>query len=263
MSEATRWSDLKTRTISAVSLLLMAIGAALYGRLGLAIFTAAILACMAWELARMHQPKVAAVPWVAGLAAGVLTLGFGVFVVSIGAMPAILVALLIIVALSLGVGRDHAVFALYFLAMLIAGQVVVFLYQGPLLHLLGLLIGVVIASDVFGYLVGRVVGGPKFWPRISPKKTWSGIIAGWVAAGLCGLGLSFYVGNAALLVPLAVAMALASQLGDIAESAIKRRAGVKDASELIPGHGGVLDRFDGTVGAALIIFALLLGDVLL
>ena len=111
---------------------------------------------------------------------------------------------------------------------------------------------IVIASDVAGYFAGRILGGPKFWPRFSPKKTWSGTVAGWIGAALVGFGFwAAGLGSAHLLwaSPL---VALAGQMGDIAESAIKRRAGVKDSSNLIPGHGGFLDRFDALAFAAIL-----------
>ncbi len=119
------------------------------------------------------------------------------------------------------------------------------------------LAAIVVISDTLGYFAGRMIGGPKFWPRISPKKTWSGTIAGWLGAALFG---AFVVapmvatatdGSQPLRFALiAVALAFAGQMGDIAESAIKRRAGVKDASALIPGHGGFLDRLDAMIAAA-------------
>ncbi len=118
------------------------------------------------------------------------------------------------------------------------------------------LVGIVITSDVAGYFAGRMLGGPKFWPAISPKKTWSGTVAGW--AGAAALGYGFYAlghGSAALIA-LSPIVAFAGQMGDIAESWLKRRAGIKDSSNLIPGHGGVMDRFDALVGAALLVFAL-------
>lgn len=258
MSEATKWSDLSTRIISAVSLLLMAVGAALFGRLGFGIFTALVCACMAWELARMYKPKHGFVPLLAGAVAFLVTLGLGFAIVRFGLVPSMIFALLLVVALSLFVGRAHPVFAAYLAAVLISGQVIVFLFQGALVHWLALLILTVIATDVAGYLAGRSFGGPKFWPRVSPKKTWSGIVAGWIAAGLCGAVLAAYVGNPGLMIGLAIVMSFASQMGDIAESAMKRKAGVKDSSDLIPGHGGFLDRFDGVVGASLVMFMCLI-----
>jgi phosphatidate cytidylyltransferase len=94
-----------------------------------------------------------------------------------------------------------------------------------------------------------LIGGAKFWPAVSPKKTWSGTVAGWVLAGLFGLYL-MQVTGVSWSVPVAILVAFGAQMGDIAESWVKRRLGVKDSSQLIPGHGGFLDRFDGFVGGA-------------
>jgi phosphatidate cytidylyltransferase len=115
---------------------------------------------------------------------------------------------------------------------------------------------VVIATDVFGYFAGRIFGGPKFWPRVSPKKTWSGTVAGWVAAAIVGWWFMRFPGVGIEIIGISVAISMASQMGDIAESAMKRRMGVKDSSNLIPGHGGVFDRFDGMLGAS--VFLLLI-----
>ncbi len=113
-----------------------------------------------------------------------------------------------------------------------------------------------VASDVLGYFVGRILGGPKFWPAVSPKKTWSGTVAGWVGAGIVGLGF-WAVGFGTLaLVPLSIVIGFAGQMGDVWESWIKRRCGVKDASTLIPGHGGVLDRFDALIVAIVAVMVL-------
>jgi len=114
------------------------------------------------------------------------------------------------------------------------------------------ILAVVWATDIAAYFGGRATGGPKLWPRISPKKTWSGALAGLFAAivaggatvGLTGAG---YVLTGLLL---AIPLSIAAQLGDLFESALKRRFGVKDSGTIIPGHGGVLDRVDGLFGAA-------------
>jgi phosphatidate cytidylyltransferase len=112
------------------------------------------------------------------------------------------------------------------------------------------LILIVVVSDVAGYFAGRMFGGPKFWPRVSPKKTWSGTVAGWIGAAAIGLFFASWQGTGFLLIPYSVFVAFAAQMGDIAESAVKRMVGVKDSSSLIPGHGGFLDRFDGMLGAS-------------
>lgn len=111
------------------------------------------------------------------------------------------------------------------------------------------LILVVIAADVGAYFVGRRVGGPRLWPRVSPGKTWSGALGGVGAAVLVGLGFALLTDRGPGIIALhSLGIAIASQLGDLLESAVKRRFHVKDASSLIPGHGGVLDRLDGLMG---------------
>ena len=117
---------------------------------------------------------------------------------------------------------------------------------------------VVWVTDIGGYFAGRGLGGPKLWPRVSPKKTWAGAIGGFIsslaiAAGFAGFGF----GKTGLLLLLGAVLSIASQLGDLFESAVKRRFGVKDSSHLIPGHGGLLDRLDGFVAA--IVLAALIG----
>jgi len=108
------------------------------------------------------------------------------------------------------------------------------------------------ATDVGAYFAGRGIGGPKLSPRFSPNKTWAGLGGGVVAAALVGLVTSLLlgVGSPLLLALLSGLLAVVAQAGDIAESALKRGAGVKDSGTLIPGHGGILDRVDGLVAAA-------------
>lgn len=116
-------------------------------------------------------------------------------------------------------------------------------------HVMWLLL-VVWSTDVCAYFVGRTVGGPKLAPRISPGKTWAGLLGGIAGAALLG-GLVGWAAGAGFWFPAAIAVVLAgvSQAGDLFESGLKRRAGVKDSGHLIPGHGGLLDRIDGLVFA--------------
>jgi len=118
---------------------------------------------------------------------------------------------------------------------------------------------VVWATDVFAYFAGRSIGGPKLWPRVSPKKTWSGAIGGLTAAVILATGLVMIAGETQVWpwVGLAIFLSAVSQAGDLLESAIKRRFDVKDSGGLIPGHGGIMDRVDGLVAAA--IAAVLMG----
>ena len=115
------------------------------------------------------------------------------------------------------------------------------------------LFAVVWATDIAGYFAGRLIGGPKLWPAVSPNKTWSGAIAGTFAGTLAGLAVVALGGiqPIAPVVILGLLFSIISQLGDLFESALKRRFGVKDASHAIPGHGGFMDRLDGFIAAAL------------
>ena len=119
---------------------------------------------------------------------------------------------------------------------------------------------VVWVTDIGGYFAGRGIGGPKLWPRISPKKTWAGAIGGFAASLAVAIGFSALGhGKALPLLVLAAALSIAAQFGDLFESAVKRRFGVKDSSHIIPGHGGIMDRLDGFVAA--IVLAAILGSL--
>ena len=115
-----------------------------------------------------------------------------------------------------------------------------------------LLFAIVWTTDVLGYFAGRAIGGPKLAPSISPAKTWSGAIAGIVGTAIVVALGSRLVPHARMstLIVVAIALSVMSQLGDLLESAFKRRFGTKDTSRLIPGHGGVMDRLDGFWAAA-------------
>lgn len=138
--------------------------------------------------------------------------------------------------------------------------------------LLIVVMGLVICTDTGAYFTGRALGGPKIAPKISPSKTWAGLLGGMAAAGIWTAGATLFAGylisadsatGASLSQALAVTnvgvaalvgagLAVAAQAGDFYESWLKRRAGVKDSSRLIPGHGGVFDRVDGLLPVAII-----------
>lgn len=123
------------------------------------------------------------------------------------------------------------------------------------------LLAVVWSTDIAAYFCGRLIGGPKLWPRVSPNKTWAGSLGGAVfgmAAGMATLHLAG-IESTLLAAPVALLASLASQGGDLFESAMKRHFGTKDSSHLIPGHGGLMDRLDGFIAAAAL--ALLIGLV--
>ena len=141
-----------------------------------------------------------------------------------------------------------------FLAVL--GHLMTYLVESQLFLLIVLLI---VGTDAGGYFVGKLIGGPKLFPSISPNKTWSGTIGGWVLAIIILIGFIYFWKEelpTMYLILYALAISVFSQLGDLSISSLKRKAGVKESSNLLPGHGGFLDRFDGFTGAGVFLFFL-------
>lgn len=244
---AAKWDDLKTRVISSVAMIAVGAVAVILGGVWFQMLVVFVTAVMVWELWMMiaaDKPNQGAV-----LAAGVASVQSGLLLDA----SALGFALILIVPL-LGAWRvkhEQVTFFVFALGIQVAGWgLVQFRGDYGFTWIIWLML-VVVATDVFGYLAGRSFGGPKFWPAVSPKKTWSGIVAGWVAAGAVGFVFTLFTNAGAFLVLLSMVLSFASQMGDIAESALKRRVGVKDSSALIPGHGGLFDRFDALLGASL------------
>lgn len=239
-----KWGDLGARVVSAIVMLAVGAVGLWLGGIWFTLLVAAVGGGMIWELGRMIAPEQTALRVSMGAltAAAIVLAGFlpGEAVLPVLVAPAIVGASQI--------AKDRWIYAAYAAGLMLACFGITLLRNKFGIDWVVWLILVVVATDVAGYFVGRVVGGPKFWPKVSPKKTWSGTAGGWVAAGIVG---AFFGGPA--VIALSLAASFCSQMGDAAESAIKRRTGVKDSSNLIPGHGGLLDRFDGMMGAALLV----------
>ncbi len=121
------------------------------------------------------------------------------------------------------------------------------------------LCAMVVMTDVGAYAAGKTIGGAKLAPKISPNKTWAGLIGGMLASSLAAVCFAAYLEKPLVLFAVVGAsVTIVAQMGDLLESSMKRRAGVKDSSHLIPGHGGVLDRLDGFLSASIWLFLLLL-----
>ena len=114
------------------------------------------------------------------------------------------------------------------------------------------------STDIFAYFAGRAIGGPKLAPRISPNKTWAGLIGGMAGAAVVGAAAAWAFGLDPLFLAAGAPLGLLAQLGDLYESRVKRRLGVKDSGTILPGHGGVLDRVDGLLPVVLATLALLI-----
>ncbi|MES2143237.1 MAG: phosphatidate cytidylyltransferase [Pseudomonadota bacterium] len=247
-----RWGDLRPRLISAAVMLAVGAVEIWLGGLWFLVLITALTAIMVWELALMTAPgdSIRALA-LAALAALSLILDEGW-----PSVPAYWLFPVMALAFYLTPRRNRLAAALLAVAIMVAGHGLFVLRDESGTPAILWLIGVVIASDVMGYFAGRLLGGPKFWPAVSPKKTWSGTVAGWLGAALVGLGFVLAGYGTWWLVAISPFLALAGQMGDIAESWIKRRTGVKDSSSLIPGHGGLMDRFDALVGAMVFVMVL-------
>lgn len=252
-----RWADLLPRITSGFLMAGVGLAAIVAGGVWfqmLAVFLTAVMVWECWVMIRGTSPTSGML-----LAAAVASIQSGTILV--GPVAPWFLALFLAVPLAgfLLLQRERLTFFVFALGIQVAGYGLVhFRFDFGFTWLVWLVL-VVIATDIVGYFAGKAIGGPKFWPRVSPKKTWAGTVAGWIAAALVGLVFTRLTTAGWAVVPMSVGASLAGQMGDIAESAFKRRQGCKDSSALIPGHGGFFDRFDALLGAAL--FMLLVADV--
>jgi len=185
------------------------------------------------------------------VAAGVVALALAGLCLAVGRIDVALVVLgvgLVAVALITPAQRNWS--AVGFLYAAVAEIASVLLRLDPVKGFAALVFVLVIVwvTDSGGYFAGRGIGGPKLWPKVSPKKTWAGAVGGLVASlAVAGAFAVLDLGKAGPLLMISAVLSVVSQLGDLFESAVKRRFGVKDSSQIIPGHGGLLDRLDGFV----------------
>ena len=248
-----KWSDLAVRLASGAAMVIFGFFAVWVGGWLFYFVVAVVCGLMVWELTRMVRPDVPETALQLGLLGGAVSL-VAIAMPDLLAIPVLLLPALVGYVLLTTFRLSFAALAAL---VLLAGYSVMSIRAGLGFDWMLWLVLVVVVTDVLGYFAGRLIGGPKFWQRVSPKKTWAGTVFGWLGAALVGMWYMLQTGGGAQLIVVSVAVSMASQMGDIAESAMKRRVGVKDSSNLIPGHGGLMDRFDGMLGAA--IFLLVVG----
>jgi len=259
-------SDLGLRLASAVVLGPLVLGVTFWGGAAYAVMVVAASALFLWEWFKITGTGALSVPALTGfatligLAAFVFSglPGTGLIVLLAGAFAACAFLRFTRSARWCLEGILYSGFALFSLLSLREGT------QGLLFSFFLLI--VVWATDIFAYFTGRAIGGAKLWTRVSPKKTWSGAIGGLVIATAFGAGVA-YLGGARHVTTwtvLAMVLSVVSQAGDLMESAVKRRFDVKDSSQLILGHGGIMDRIDGLVAAAIaaVVAGLIFGGTL-
>ena len=249
-----KWSDLDARMGAGAAMVVIGLAGIAAGGHVFHALVALICGLMVWELVGMLRPGVRHVQ----LQLGVLT-GAAVFLAIY--LPAGFALPLLMAPALVGFGmllRNRTLYMSFTVMILLAGYGMMEVRDDLGFIWMLWLVLVVVVTDVVGYFAGRMIGGPKFWPRVSPKKTWAGTASGWAGAAIIGLIFAIVTEAGPQLMGISVAVSMASQMGDIAESGMKRKMGVKDSSNLIPGHGGLMDRFDGMLGASL--FLLVIGQ---
>jgi phosphatidate cytidylyltransferase len=274
-ARAKRWGDLRKRALSAMVLGPAAIACIWLGAEAFAGMMALGVALLAWEWVHMCGRRVRVLPGMAVplavLAAGALAVGDHVRWALVALGVGFFIAWWFARSMAETLTQPAFRLALGVLYIGLAGIALIELRhdtEAGRYNVLFLFL-VVWASDIGAYMAGRAIGGPKLWPAVSPNKTWSGAAGGLLAAVSVALGAALvFTPGASVIAVVAVAalLGVASQAGDLLESAIKRHFDVKDSSHLIPGHGGLLDRLDGVLAAApvaaLLSFALGQGRVL-
>lgn len=258
-------SNLQLRIISGLVLASVVLALTWVGGLPFRLLAVAISAAVFYEWTRMTRPAHSRAMWPrvmwlvpeACMAILLVALGFGVAAVDFLLLALAATAIVAAIGFLRGSGLWDATGIAY---ASLSGFALAFLRGADHAGLLAILFlfAVVWTTDTLAYFVGRAVGGPKLAPSISPGKTWSGAIGGTVAGVAAGIVVSVLAGTGNHLLPglAALLLSVVSQIGDLFESWVKRRHGCKDSSQLIPGHGGVMDRVDGLVVAALALYVI-------
>ncbi|PJI91952.1 phosphatidate cytidylyltransferase [Yoonia maricola] len=250
-----KWDDLTVRLISSGAMVFVGAIGVILGGVWFQMLAVFVTAVMVWELWMMIRPDeptkgMLLTALVASVMSGQL---------AGGSLWGMVLFLVVPVIGASQLKTEIKTFFIFALGIQLAGWGLVHFRMDYGFFWLLWLMSVVIVTDIFGYFAGKALGGPKFWPKISPKKTWSGTVAGWIGAALVGFLFTLFTNAGLWIILISMVLSFAGQMGDIAESALKRRMGVKDSSTLIPGHGGLFDRFDALLGASL--FLIVVADI--
>lgn len=243
------WDDLKVRLASGAVMAIIGIGAIIIGGVWfqmLAVFVTAVMVWECWIMIRGASPTSGML-----LAAAVASILSAQVFGNTQNYEFLALFLVVPIVGAVVLKRERVTFFIFALGVQISGYGLVHFRIDFGFTWLLWLVSIVVVTDIAGYFAGKSLGGPKFWPAISPKKTWSGTIGGWIGAAIVGLIFTMLTNAGWEIILLSIVISFAGQMGDIAESALKRRQGVKDSSTLIPGHGGLFDRFDALLGASL------------
>lgn len=260
------WSNLGLRVASAVVMVPAAIAAAWFGGWPYLVLIAIAVALLSIEWGGMSAPNAPTRVSAAVAAAVLVAIFVGYRGDFIWAWGAILLMAAVAAVIARGVAARPADTAYGVLYIAPAALCLVWLrqtHQGEWWTLM--LFAATWSADIGAFAVGSALKGPKLWPRFSPNKTWSGFVGGLLAAMVAGAAMAllpYFQLNIFAAAAIGLLVGLATMAGDLWESALKRRFGVKDSGDLIPGHGGLLDRVDGLMFAVVVMAALRLANQL-
>lgn len=253
-------SDLKPRLIAGAVMALVALSLDYAGPKPFALLVLGVALVMCWEWGRLVRGEefgpallvhVLAVV-VAGVLAAIGLPAFGIVAVVIGAI--------VLLVAPLGPRRAMSAAGVAYVGLPVIAML--WLRDDATYGFVAILFvfAVVWGSDIGAFAAGRGIGGPKLWPRVSPNKTWAGLIGALTAGLVAGIIFALVVPGVSVpgLAVTGLVLAFVAQMGDLAESALKRRFGIKDSSAIIPGHGGVMDRADSTVAVSIAVAILAL-----
>ena len=257
------FADLGPRVLSAVAMIASALGALYAGGDLFVLFWLSAGVAVNWEWQRLIGGERLEARYGAGGATVAAAAALGHLSLPLYAFLVILAGAIGVAALADAPRRLWAGAGVLYASALVFSVCVLRTSEPYGLAAIAMLFAIVWGTDIFAYFGGRLIGGPKLWPAVSAGKTWSGTLTGVFSGAALGLAAArMGAGEGLALAPtflICLVVAAVSQAGDLFESSIKRRYGVKDSSQLIPGHGGVMDRLDGFTFA--VIFAAGLGLV--
>ncbi len=253
-------SDLKPRLIAGAVMAAVALALAYAGPKSFALLVIAVALIMCWEWGRVVRGEEFGLAFV--VHAGTIIVAGVLAAVGLPALGGVAVAIGGIILLVMPLGPRQAMSAAGVAYVGFPTVAMLWLRADVSLGFVAILFifAIVWGSDIGAFVAGRTIGGPKLWPRVSPNKTWAGLLGALAAGLVSGLIFAQVVSGASSLVlgTNGVLLAFVAQMGDLAESALKRQFGIKDSSAIIPGHGGVMDRADSTVAVSVAVSILAL-----
>jgi phosphatidate cytidylyltransferase len=250
-AKPSKWGDLATRTLVGVVLAALALTCVLFGGwpFRVLVVAAGALILREWyEMTHVAPLALRAIGIALFLGISIASIWNAHFMLGSVMVTAVLAAAVMILSYFL---KQRGLFwgGLGFAYAMLPCVALLYLRDVPILgsKIVLWVIALVVATDTGAYFAGRIIGGPKLWPSVSPKKTWAGLIGGMSCAALVGFGFAYNTPgyNPTIIAAVSAVLAIVSQGGDLTESALKRAFNVKDSGHILPGHGGVMDRLDG------------------